>query len=130
MKPRNVIDRRHILILCTVFLAACQEDRGISSAQLEAAAKDKVRSELGLRPDQALFSTVWVGKSRNGETVLCGRVAGSVDSNAPITPRRFITSVEPPRWLLFEPVTNPSIPSQPGKFVEWSTACAGEKNAG
>lgn len=117
-----------LLLVPALLLGACQNE-GLSSLELETAAKERVRQQLGLSDETALFSTTWVGKSRDGETVLCGRVAGaSAGANGAngsgIAARRFIAALEPARWVLFEPAGSASIPSQPGKFVEWETACA------
>jgi hypothetical protein len=106
--------------------AGCQEPT-VSTAETQEAAKEHVRDKLGLDAETALFSTVWVGRSSDDEPVLCGRIAGDPESGPKIAPRRFIAALEPPRWLLFEPATNVSQPSQPDKFVEWATACAGRR---
>lgn len=115
-----------VCISAILLTAGCQE-KGVSTAAAQEAAKERVRHKLGLDPETALFSTVWTGQSRDGEPVLCGRIAGAPTNGPAIAPRRFIAALEPARWLLFEPASNVSLPSQPGKFVEWDTACAGER---
>lgn len=113
-------------LMLGLLLAGCQ-DPGLSTAEVEEAAKERVRQKLGLDQETALFSTVWVGESREGETVLCGRVAGAPETGAAIRPQRFIAAMDPARWVLFEPASNVSLPAQPGKFVEWETACDGRR---
>jgi hypothetical protein len=115
------------VLVLALLLGACA-DQSVSTAEVREAAKERVRQKLGLSPSTALFSTVWAGRSRDGELVLCGRVAGAPEGRGSIEPRRFIAALEPARWVLFEPASNPSIPSQPGKFIEWETACAGEND--
>ena len=114
------------LLACMMLFAACGDD-SLSTAQVEEAAKERVRQKLGLNPEAALFSTVWVGKSRDGEMVLCGRVAGAPENGPGIAPRRFIAATDPARWVLFEPASNVSLPAQPDRFVEWKTACEGRQ---
>lgn len=114
------------LLACVMLFAACR-DEGLSTAQVEEAAKERVRQKLGLNDETALFSNVWVGESRQGEMVLCGRVAGAPQNGAAIPPQRFIAAMDPARWVLFEPASNVSLPAQPAKFVEWETACEGRQ---
>ena len=109
-----------------IVLAACSDD-SLSTAQVEEAAKERVRQKLGLDAETALFSTVWVGETRRGEMVLCGRVAGAPKTDGTISPRRFIAATDPAKWVLFEPTSNVSLPAQPGKFVEWETSCEGRR---
>ena len=110
-------------------IAGCQDD-GLSTAQVEEAAKERVRQKLGLNEETALFSTVWVGESRDGEMVLCGRVAGAPANGPAIPAQRFIAALDPARWVLFEPASNVSLPAQKGSFVEWETACEGRRTTG
>ena len=78
-------------------------------------------------PKTALFSTVWVGETRQSVMVLGGRVPEAPKNQGAIAPRRFTAATDPAKWVLFEPASNVSLPSQPGKFVEWDTSCEGRQ---
>ena len=112
-----------------LLLAACGGDGdGVATtAEVEKAAKERVRQSLGLTEDSVLFSKVFVGEPANGETVLCGVVEGVRADGSKITPRRFIVGTEDSRWLLFGPPNEEILPSQPDKFLEWHTTCAGQE---
>lgn len=113
-------------LMLGLLLLGCQ-DEDLSTAQVEEAAKGRVREKLGLNEETALFSTSWVGKSRKGETVLCGLVAGAPDNGPVIPPQRFIAAMDPARWVLFEPASSVSLPARKGSFIEWKTACDGRR---
>ena len=120
---------RFPLPLALLLAAACGGDGsgGATTAEVEKIAKERVRQSLGLTADSTLFSKVFVGEPANGETVLCGVVEGKRADGSAITPRRFIVGTEDSRWLLFGPANEEILPSQPDKFLEWHTTCAGQE---
>ena len=113
------------LLVMALALAACEEN-GVTTAEVQDAAKDRVRQSLGLTPESTLFTSVYVGQPLNGDTVLCGTVEGRRADGTTITPRRFIAATDPARWVKFEPVTAADIPGWTHMFVEWDSTCAGE----
>lgn len=106
----------------TIALAACGNE-GVSTADVQSAAKERVREQLGLTAESVLFTESFVGQPVDGDTVICGIVGGTRADGAQITPRRFIAATDPGRWVKFEPVTNSALPAQPDKFVEWYGTC-------
>lgn len=109
--------------LAAAMLAGCDSGGGLSTADVQTAAKERVREQLGLTQESTLFTETFVGQPVDGDTVICGTVGGKTEDGATITPRRFIAATEPGRWVKFEPVTNSALPSQPRKFVEWYGTC-------
>ena len=114
-------------LLACLLLAGCDGSGGLSAAEAEAAAKERVRQSLHLSEDTTLFSKVFVGEPIEGDTVLCGTVEGRREDGTRITPRRFIAATDPARWVKFEPVIGLELPSRPDKFIEWHSACLGEE---
>ena len=112
-------------LAAAALLGACDEN-GTSAAEVQEAAKEHVRQQLGLSEDAALFTNVFVGEPVDGETVICGTVSGSRTDGTPLEPRRFAVSAEKEKWLLFESAAKQPLPSKPDKFVEWHTTCRGE----
>ena len=108
--------------LAALMLAACDQG-GLTSADVQNAAKERVREALGLAPEAVLFTQTFVGEPVDGDTVVCGTVEGKTADGRVVTPRRFIAAADPARWVKFEPVTNSTLPSQPQKFVEWYGTC-------
>ena len=106
-------------------LAGCDRNDN-SAAEVEKAAKEHVRQQLGLSKDAALFSNVFVGEPVDGETVICGTVSGTRTDGSALQPRRFAVAAENDKWLLFENAARQPLPSKPDKFVEWHTTCRGE----
>lgn len=105
---------------------ACGRD-GVSTADVRAAAEQRVRESLGLTKDSALFTNVFVGKPIDGDVVLCGTVEGRRADGTVIPPRRFIAATDPARWVRFETARDVALPSQPNMRLAWATACAGEE---
>lgn len=99
----------------------------MSAADAQEAAKERVRSSLGLQQDAALFTNVFVGEPMDGDTVLCGTVEGRRSDGTAIQPRRFIAATDPARWVKFEPADGLDLPSQPDKFLEWHSTCLEEE---
>lgn len=108
----------------TMMLAACGDEGGLTTNDVQTAAKERVRDQLGLTPQSVLFTETFVGQPVDGDTVICGTVEGTTADGQAVTPRRFIAAADPARWVKFEPVTNSALPSQPQKFVEWYGTCA------
>ena len=108
----------------SMLLAACgDEGGGLTTADVQNAAKERVREELELTPQSVLFTETFVGQPVDGDTVICGTVAGKTADGRSVTPRRFIAATDPARWMKFEPVTASALPSQPQKFVDWYGTC-------
>ena len=118
---------RPLLGMLALMAAGCGSEAGLSTAEVQSAAKERVRGALRLTPESALFANVFVGEPVNGDTVLCGTVSGKRADGTEITPRRFVAATEPARWLKFDPAAGLDLPSQPAKFIEWHTRCAGEQ---
>ena len=127
LKHRMV--RRPGLAVLAALLAGAGCDPGdkVSTADVQAAAKERVRQSLGLQEGSALFTNMFVGKPVNGDMVLCGTVGGRRADGSTITPPRFIAATDPARWIKFEPATGIDIPLRPDMFIEWHTTCAGEE---
>ena len=119
-----------LLVAAAAAVAGCGGNEGVSTADMERAAEERVRKSLGLSKESALFTNVFVGAEVKGDRTLCGTVEGKRADGTPITPRRFIAAIEPARWLVFEPVDSVSLPTQPDKFVEWRQACGPRQREG
>lgn len=120
--------KRHLQLSGAVFMAAamlggCDSGGGLSTADVQTAAKERVREQLGLTQESALFTETFVGQPVDSDTVICGTAGGQTADGSMITPRRFIAAADPGRWVKFEPVTNSALPSQPRKFAEWHGTC-------
>lgn len=110
-------------LLAALVLVACERDEGLSTADVQTAAKERVREQLGLGPGAVLFTETFVGRPVDGDVVVCGTVSGTRSDGVKVTPRRFIAAADPGRWVKFEPVTNSALPSQPRMFAEWYGTC-------
>lgn len=110
-------------IAALLLAAAGCDDNGLSTADVQAGAKERVRAELGLTEDSVLFTETFVGQPFEGDTVICGTVEGRRADGTVIPPRRFIAAADPARWVKFEPASNAAIPSQPRMFAEWYGTC-------
>lgn len=124
MKQRPIL----IATASCLLLAACNA-AGPTTAEVQSAAKERVRQTLGLTPEAALFSNVFVGEEVEGTPVLCGTVRGRTAEGRAITPRRFIAATDPARWVKFEPADGLDPPTAPNIFVNWHEVCAGEEAA-
>ena len=105
-------------------LAGCGSE-GISTAEAEAAAEQRVRTKFGLPPQAQLSTDIFVGAPREGETVLCGTVSPGKGAAA-FPPQRFVAATDPARWLVFEEAADPMRRPEPNMFAEWLTHCHGE----
>lgn len=123
-KPGN----GHILLALFAGLTACDQD-GTSTREMEQAAIERTREELGLQADAALEATVWVGKPHDGDILFCGTVSSGQGATSQIVPRRFAASASPVRFLIFEEAHSPMVTSEPDMFISWETHCAGEQAA-
>ena len=117
-----ILPRIAIAAAGALALAAC-DGGGLTSNDVQTAAKERVREQLNLTADSTLFTETFVGQPVNGDTVVCGTVSGRTAEGAEITPRRFIAAADPGRWVKFEPVTNVALPTKPDMFVDWYKAC-------
>lgn len=123
MIHKRKLTMKVLLPAALAVLAGCGDNEGLSPADAQAAAQERVREELGLSPQAALFTNVFVGQPVDGDTVLCGTVEGRKADGTTITPRRFIAATDPERWIKFEPVTDTILSSHQDKFVEWIGTC-------
>lgn len=116
--------RKIIAVALLVLLTGC-EQQGLSTTELQTAAKERVREKLGLTPRSTLFTSTFVGNPVDGDTVLCGIVEGKRADGTPFTPQRFIAAVEPGRWLQFAPADGAIPPTKPDMFANWAETCGG-----
>lgn len=113
-------------------LVACGSS-GVSTADVQTAAKERIRRTLGLTREATLFTDVFVGTPRDGEVVMCGTVQGKKADGAAIGPRRFVVGTDTAEFLYFETLQDTREPDTIGKtamnmFVdEWARHCAGER---
>lgn len=105
-------------------LAACS-GADVTTAEAKQAAQERVRQELGLKPDAALFSQVFVGREYDGEPVLCGTVSGQRQDGSELTPRRFIAGTEEGRFLAIDPAHAATYNTANDKFPQWAELCGG-----
>lgn len=119
--------KQAIAAILGVTAIACGTN-GLSTAELNAAAKQRVREALGLAPDAALFAATYVGREGpEGSPVLCGAVEGRRADGSSVTPRRFIAATDPARWVRFD------LPRQDGHSgyqfaASWAHLCAGAQD--
>lgn len=118
MNVTNPVPAAAALIL---MLSAC-EGEGLSTAETEQAAEERIRQTYGLSDEVDLQSRVFVGRPRDGDVVLCGL---TTDPANRIPAQRFIAATDPARWLQIAPAHSASIHAQPDKFPEWDQHCAG-----
>jgi hypothetical protein len=108
-------------------VAACDQG-GTSTEDVKEAAAERAREQLALPADMPLETTVWTGEPYNGELTVCGTVSSAAAGTQQIRPQRFIATTDPLAWQVFEDAQSSIIPSQPGKWPEWSKIC-GSKGA-
>ncbi|MET1755824.1 hypothetical protein ABVV53_10190 [Novosphingobium sp. RD2P27] len=109
---------------CSIAISGCNSG-DITSAEVTTAAKERVAASLGLSPDAALFSNVFVGQPVDGDAVLCGTVEGRRADGTIIPPRRFIAAADPERWIRFDRAGQ--MADVPLNMAgDWATICAGE----
>ena len=118
---------KRLIPLAALLAAGCGAEDGVSTADVQQAAKERVRTALQLRPDAVLFTETFVGEPLDGDPVLCGTVSGKRADGSEVAPRRFIAATDPARWVKFDPAQGMAPPTQPDMFVEWHTSCAGEQ---
>ncbi len=126
--PRVAL-RRDISVLLPVLgiaagLAACSDD-GLSTDEARDAARQRLAQELRLSPDATLLSEVFVGREREGERVLCGRVGGTRADGSRVGARRFIIALDESQWLAFEPTGAATQLTPVDMFPQWAELCAG-----
>jgi len=108
-------------------LAAC-DSGDISTADVEKAAVERARSQLGLGPEVPLDARVWVGREAAGKMTYCGSVQGKAGGES-IPPQRFAAHGGPMTFFIFEDAHATDTASQPGKFESWTALCAGQQSA-
>lgn len=115
-----------IIVAGLALLLGCGSE-GVSTSEVQTAAKERVREKLGATPESALFTETFVGRPVDGDTVLCGTVEGKRADGTPIPRQRFIAAVEPGRWLKFGRADGSTPPTHPDMFTDWTETCAGER---
>lgn len=117
---------RRIEMVATIALlgavAGCDQG-GTSTEDVQEAAAERAREQLALPADMPLETSVWTGQPYQGELTVCGTVSSAKGGAQQIRPQRFIATTDPLAWQVFEDAHAPTIPSQPGKFPEWSKTC-------
>lgn len=113
-------------IAASALLAGCGSE-GLSTSDVQAAAKERVREKLALTPQSTLFTETFVGRPVDGDTTLCGTVEGKRADGTSVPPRRFIAATEPGRWLKFGAADGPTPPTHSDKFANWTEICGGEQ---
>jgi hypothetical protein len=117
--------RALLLPLLGAFLCTACGSGGTSTREMERAAMDKTRHDLGLAADAPLETTVWTGKSVDGQVTLCGTVSSRDGAGQPIQPQRFAATGGPVKVLVFEPAHDAMVTSRPDMFQSWQALCAG-----
>jgi len=113
-------------IAALALVCSCGNE-GLSTNDVQAAAKERVREKLGLTAESALFTEIFVGKPVDGDTTLCGTVEGKRADGTSVPQQRFIAATEPGRWLKFGRADGPTPPTHPDMFTDWTEICAGEQ---
>jgi hypothetical protein len=115
-------------LAASISLGACGSE-GVSTREVERAAIERARQELSLRVDVPLKATVWTGRESDGQLTYCGSVSSEDGASAPIRPRQFAASGDPPTLFIFGDAHQTDPRSQPGKFENWTALCAGAQDA-
>lgn len=108
-------------------LAACGGD-GASTREMQAAAVERTRAELGLSVQVPLEAKVWTGKTHDDELTYCGTVSSSREGVA-VPPQRFVATADPIEFLVFENAHARMVQTGEDKFVSWAALCAGQQAA-
>ena len=98
---------------------------GVSTAEVEQAAIEHARQQLGLAADAPLTATVWTGREADGQLTYCGEVSSAQGAAAPIRPQQFAAHGDPLNFFIFGDAHQLEPRSQPGKFENWTALCAG-----
>lgn len=115
----------HSGLLCLALLASACCEVGVSTHEIEQAAVDRARSQLGVGKDQPMEATVWIGEERDGQISYCGSVRAREKLN--MRPQRFLAHVDPIEFVIFENAHDPDFRSQPGMFENWTAVCGDER---
>lgn len=126
---RNVVNKLRWIALAVILpgLAACSA--AVSTQDVERAAMDRARQQLGLEAGTNLDAKVWTGKEHDGDLTYCGTVSSQEGAARAIPPQRFAASGDPLEFLVFEDAHAPMVTSQPDKFVSWEQLCVGQQPA-
>jgi hypothetical protein len=132
-QSRNIVSRAFWARAAAAFISAaalvsCSGGEGLSTAELQTAAKKRVARQLGLSDNAVLFTNTFVSQPDSGELedelVLCGTVEGKRADGTQIAPRRFIAATDPARWVRFDAVDQMT-KGPINMAADWATACAG-----
>ena len=117
--------RVSLLGICAAagIIAGCGSD-GVSTREVEQAAMERTRQELGLQNDVPLVATVWTGREADGQMTYCGSVSSQEGATNAIRPQQFAARGEPLNFFIFEDAHQRDARSQPGKFENWAALCA------
>lgn len=112
-------------IAIAVLLAGCGGE-GTTTVDVRTAAVEKARQQFGLSEDVPLDARVWVGKPYRGKTTSCGTVSSK---RGQVPPQRFLATVDPLQWQVFEGAHSPMTSAQPDEFPDWQQYCGVERTA-
>lgn len=122
--------RLQLLAICAAgsALAAC-DDGGVSTQDIQRAAIERAREELGLAGDVPLKATVWTGREADGQLTYCGSVSSQPGATPAIRTLRFAAHGEPLNFFIF----GDAYLGKPGveleKFGSWTALCANAQDA-
>ena len=118
---------RNWLVIATIALLCGCAEEGLSTGDVQAAAKERVREKLGLTAESALFTETFIGRPFDGDSTVCGTVEGKRADGTPVPPQRFIAATEPGRWVKFSGGDGLTAPTHPDKFANWTELCGGQQ---
>ncbi len=120
-----------LMALCLAGLlssTACDRD-DVSTRDVERAAIEHARQQLGLGQNVPLNATVWVGREADGQMSYCGSVESESGATTRIPPQQFAAHGEPLSFFIFGDAHRTVPESQPGMFENWTALCAGTQAA-
>ena len=112
-------------LLCLVpilFVAACGSG-ALTSEEIQQAAIERARTELGLPADTPLEAEIWASEGDREDVIFCGTISGQGEGSQ-VTPQRFAaTATEPIRWIVFEEAHNPLLDTGEDRVPDWVNLC-------
>lgn len=111
---------RSIFLPTFLLIAACEKS-GVSSEDVREAAIERARSEFAIPAQVPVDARVWVGGDYDGEITVCGLVSSA---GPQLKPKRFLASVEPFEWLIFEDAHDAMLRAEPPAAPSWGAHCA------
>ena len=114
---------RYPLALLPVLLLMACDSGGMTSDEIEQAAMDYARQELGIAADVPLEAEVWVAEGDRNDVIYCGTVSGAGGATQ-VRPQRFAATTERPiRWIVFEEAHNPLLDTGEDRVPDWVNLC-------